>query len=305
MSDSSHMNHPQSTDPQSTDPQVDGPQVDAPQVDGPQVDAPQVDDARIEDSGKRTPDAAAGRRAGRPAPPMPGGPSHRILSRGALSKVAVAALCAVLGFGGVIQVRRTAAGDTLASARPDDLVQILDGLQRREDDLNKENAELQDTLARLKGSGLSSAEALAEANRQAAALGILTGTVAAAGPGVRVVMNDPAHRIPPELLLDALEELRNAGAEAFQFGPVRVGVDSAFSGSGGAVTLDGAALSAPYVVLAIGDPPTLAAALAIPGGVLDTVRRAGGTMVTSQSSEIEIQALRAARKPLYARPAGG
>ena len=40
-------------------------------------------------------------------------------------------------------------------------------------------------------------------------------------------------------MLDAIQELRNAGAEAFQFGGVRIGVDSAFTGSGGAITLDG------------------------------------------------------------------
>ena len=242
-----------------------------------------------------------------PSPPpserRPGerNPLHRTM----FAKVAVALLCAVLGFAGVIQVRRTAAGDTLASARPDDLVQILDGLQRREDDLTKEIGVLQDTLTRLKGSGASSAEALAEANRQAEALGILTGTVAAAGPGVRVVIDDPAHLVPPELLLDAVEELRNAGAEAFQVGPVRIGVDSSFSGTGGAITLDGTALTAPYTMLAIGDPPTLAAALAIAGGVLDTVRRAGGSMVTTQLQHVGIDALRPARAPLYARPAGG
>jgi uncharacterized protein YlxW (UPF0749 family) len=227
------------------------------------------------------------------------------LHRRTAAKVAVALLCAALGFAVVVQVRRTAAGDTLASARPDDLVQILDGLQRREDDLNKEIADLQSTLSRLRGSGASSAEALAEADRQAEALGILTGTVAAAGTGVRIVINDPQHQVPPELLLDAIEELRNAGAEAFQVGPVRIGVDSAFSGNGGAVRLDGTPLTAPYTVLAIGDPPTLAAALAIPGGVLDTVRRAGGTMSTTQSPRIGINALRPARAPLYARSAGG
>ena len=225
--------------------------------------------------------------------------------RRALTRLLVAVLCAALGFAVVIQVRRTAAGDTLASARPDDLVQILDGLQRREDDLNKEIADLQATLARLRTSGASSDEALAEADRQAEALGILTGTIAAAGPGVRITMSDPQRQIPPELMLDAVEELRNAGAEAYQVGPVRIGVDSSFGGSGGAVTLDGTKLTAPYTILAIGDPPTLAAALAIPGGVLDTVRRAGGTMTTTQAPQITISALRPAGTPLYARPAGG
>lgn len=227
------------------------------------------------------------------------------LRRKVVTRIAVATLCAVLGFAGVIQVRRTASGDALASARPDDLVQILDGLQRREDDLNKEIGDLQDTLSRLRRSGASSAEALAEAKRQAEALGILTGTVPAAGTGVRIVIADPQRQVPPELLLDAVEELRNAGAEAYQVGPVRIGVDSSFSGTGGAISLDGATLTAPFTILAIGDPPTLAAAVAIPGGVLDTVRRAGGTMITTQSQQIVITALRPARTPQYARPAGG
>jgi uncharacterized protein YlxW (UPF0749 family) len=120
---------------------------------------------------------------------------------------------------------------------------------------------------------------------------------------VSITIEDPDRRVPPEVLLDAIQELRNAGAEAFQVGPVRIGVDSAFTGSGGAITLDGQPLAAPYEVTAIGDPPTLAAALAIPGGVLDTVRRAGGTMQVEQSDRIVIDALRPSREPLYARPA--
>ena len=93
-------------------------------------------------------------------------------------------------------------------------------------------------------------------------------------------------------MLDAIQELRNAGAEAFQVGGVRIGVDSAFTGSGGAIALDGSTLTAPYTISAIGDPPTLAAALAIPGGVFDTVRRAGGTMDVAQSDSVTIDALR-------------
>ena len=220
-------------------------------------------------------------------------------------RVAVAALCALLGFALVVQVQRTVSGDSLATARPDDLVQILDGLQRREDELNAEVAALQDTLSRLRSSGASSAEALAEAQRQAEALGILTGSVPATGPGLSIVIDDPEHRVPPEVLLDAIQELRNAGAEAFQVGSVRIGVDSAFTGSAGAVKLDGTPLTAPYAVHAIGDPPTLAAALAIPGGVLDTVRRAGGTMQVSQSDHVTIDVLRPPRTPIYARPADG
>ncbi len=259
-----------------------------------------------------TPEAGAAGASGesdpRPAAPNPApaaAPARRVRRRSAGIGIMVAVLCGLLGFALVVQVQRTASGDNLATARPDDLVQILDGLQRREDDLNGEIAALQDTLGRLKSSGASSEEALAEAQRQAEALGILTGTVPATGPGVTMLIADPQNRIPPEVLLDAIQELRNAGAEAFQVGDVRIGVDSAFTGSAGAIKLDGTTLTAPYTIKAIGDPPTLAAALAIPGGVLDTVRRAGGTMDVTQSDSIVIDQLRAPRTALYARPADG
>ena len=251
-------------------------------------------------SAESTPAEQAGAPSAEPATIEP--PPERRRTTAA-NRVVVALLCALLGFAVVLQVQRTASGDSLATARPDDLVQILDGLQRREDDLNVEIAELQSTLGRLQRSGASSEEALAEAQRQAAALGILTGTVPATGPGVSIVIDDPDRRIPPEVLLDAIQELRNAGAEAFQVGSVRVGVDSAFTGSAGAITLDGVVLTPPHTITAIGDPPTLAAALAIPGGVFDTVRRAGGTMQVTQSDTVVIDALRPSRTPLYARPA--
>ena len=251
------------------------------------------------------PDGAAAPEPAAPEPPEKDAPGRTARARwgGAGAHLLIAALCALLGFAVVLQVQRTASGDALAAARPDDLVEILDELQRREDDLNAEIAGLQESLTRLQRSGESSEEALAEAQRQLAALGILTGTVPATGPGVTIVVDDPDRRVPPEVLLDAIQELRNAGAEAFQVGTVRIGVDSAFTGSGGAITLDGRQLAAPYTITAIGDPPTLAAALAIPGGVLDTVRRAGGTMEVTQSDSVVVDALRQSRQPLYARPA--
>lgn len=221
-----------------------------------------------------------------------------------VSHLLIAVLCLLLGFAIVIQVRRNSGSDALATARPQDLVAVLDGLQRREDDLNAEIADLTDSLNTLRSGGASSAAALEEARRRAAALGILAGTSPATGPGIRLTLTDPQSLITPEVLLGALQELRNAGAEAVQIGPVRIGVESAFTGQAGAVLIDGTPVPMPYQVLAIGDPPTMDAAMNIPGGVGDTVRRAGGTMVLSQSEVVDIDALRVPRTPIYARPAG-
>jgi uncharacterized protein YlxW (UPF0749 family) len=213
-------------------------------------------------------------------------------------------LCALLGFGIATQVRRTADGDSLAGLRPDDLVQILDGLQQREDDLTAEISSLESTLAKLRAGGASSGQALAEAQRQAQQLGILAGTVAAHGPGIRITISDPAHSVAPEVLLGAVQELRNAGAEAQQIDHIRIGVSSAFTGDRSQLLLDGRALSRPMVIVAIGDPPTLAAAMAIPGGVIDSIKRTGATVEVTQSDLVVVDALRPQHDPQYARPTG-
>ncbi len=110
---------------------------------------------------------------------------------------------------------------------------------------------------------------------------MLAGTVPARGPGLLLTITDPDGRITADVLLDALEELRAAGAEAVQLeGPVDLSVDGAeasvgdsvrvvastalVDGGDGGVVVDGRALCPPYRFVVVGDPATLASALAHP-----------------------------------------
>ena len=78
-----------------------------------------------------------------------------------------------------------------------------------------------------------------------------------------VTIEDPGPGVSPEVMLDVINELRAAGAEAVETNDahqsVRVGVDTWVVGTPGSLTIDGKTLSPPYSILAIGDPPTLAA----------------------------------------------
>ncbi len=213
-----------------------------------------------------------------------------------------AVLILLLGVAIVTQVRQTESGDSLETARPADLLVLLDSLQQREAALNTEVAELQRTLSSLQASGSSDQAAIENAQARLAALSILIGTVAATGPGVSIAIDDAARGVSPETLLDVINELRAAGAEAMQVGDVRVGVDTWVVGAPGALTIDGKTLGPPYSVLAIGDPPTLAAAMNIPGGAIDSVERVGGGMTVTQSERIEVTALRQPKPRQYAQP---
>ena len=70
-----------------------------------------------------------------------------------------------------------------------------------------------------------------------AALSILVGAVGATGPGVTVKIEDPGPGVSPEVMLDVINELRAAGAEAIEINDghqsVRVGVDTWVVGSAG------------------------------------------------------------------------
>ena len=239
-----------------------------------------------------------------PAPdvPAPGGRGRPQRIFGALAVL----LCLVLGVAIATQVRQTDSGDSLETARPADLLVLLDSLQQREAALNTEVAELQQTLASLQASGTSDQAAIDNARSRLAALSILVGSVGATGPGVTIRIEDPARGVAPEPMLDVINELRAAGAEAIEITAgdqgVRVGVDTWVTGAPGALMIDGLTLSPPYSILAIGDPPTLAAAMNIPGGAVDSVERVGGTMTVSQADHIDITILRQPKPRQYAQP---
>ncbi|MGE5696186.1 MAG: DUF881 domain-containing protein [Candidatus Sericytochromatia bacterium] len=217
-------------------------------------------------------------------------------------------LCVVLGVAIATQVRRTESGDALESARPADLVVLLDSLQQREATLNKEVSDLQRTLAALKASGSDDQAAIADAQARLAALSILVGTAAATGPGVTLAIGDPVSGVSAETMIDVINELRAAGAEAIEIRgtggrpAVRVGVDTWVDGNPGALVVDGQTLNPPYSIVAIGDPPTLAAAVNIPGGAVDSVERVGGTIAVQQSERVDITALRQPKQRQYAQP---
>lgn len=217
-----------------------------------------------------------------------------------------AVLCLLLGVAIVTQVRQNDSGDSLETARPADLLILLDSLQQREAALNTEVADLQQTLASLQASGSSDQAAIENAQARLAALSILIGTVPATGPGVTLTIEDTPSGVAPETMLDVINELRNAGAEAMEIrgGPsaVRVGVDTWVVGRPGALEIDGQTLNPPYTVVAIGDPPTLAAAMNIPGGAMDSVERVGGAMVVQQAERVDVTALRQPKARQYAQP---
>lgn len=224
--------------------------------------------------------------------------------RATRAQVVIGLLFALLGLGLALQVRSTAQTDGLTTARESDLVRILDSLTNRNDRLAAERSDLEATRDALKSGTGQSSTALADARSRAATLGILAGTVAAKGPGIQITITDQAGKVDAATLLDAVQELRDAGAEALQIGDVRVVAQTwLLDGSNGGITVDGSTLTSPYRVIAIGDPRTMSAALRIPGGVVESLRNLGADVQVTEQDQVQVTALRVPESPQYARPA--
>ncbi|MGH3730263.1 MAG: DUF881 domain-containing protein [Micromonosporaceae bacterium] len=226
--------------------------------------------------------------------------------RSARAGVLIGLLVGLLGFGLAVQLRSSQTDPALATARQEDLVRILDDLDARKERLRDEVASLEDRKRQLNSGAKGRAAALEEARRRADELGILAGTLAAEGPGLRIRFSgeDP---LRADKLLNAVEELRGAGAEAMQIGgsdgtAVRIVASTYFLDDGSALDVDGQSLSGPYTLRVIGDPQTMRTALEIPGGVVSEVTKDGGTVTVDEREKVTVDALRRAEPPQYARP---
>ncbi len=225
-----------------------------------------------------------------------------LVPRGTRGEVLAGLLCAVLGFALVVQVRQTQDAD-LGSLRESDLVRILDDIGERNDRLQAEQRDLERTREELQSDGSARQAAQEAAQQQVDALGILAGTAAAQGPGVRLTITDPDGTVDASTLLGAVQELRDSGAEAIQVDDVRVVASTAFTDTDDGVAVDGTLVEQPYVVLVIGDPPTIETAVRIPGGVVDDVTSDGARISVEPQDEVLVDALRVPETPQYARPA--
>ncbi|MEV4503095.1 DUF881 domain-containing protein [Streptomyces klenkii] len=244
-----------------------------------------------------------------PAPPPAAAPvtgRQRLLNslwppRLTRAQLTVAVLLCVLGLGLAIQVRSTSDNSALRGARQEDLVRILDELDNRTKRLEDEKRRLENQRTELESSSNQAAEARKQTAQKEQQLGVLAGTVGAQGPGIELTVSDPKGMVEADKLLDAIQELRAAGAEAIQINNVRVAADTYFSGAAGRVEIDGKKVSQPYRFKVIGKPQDLEPALNIPGGVVQTLEKEQAGVTVQRSEKIIVDALRPAKRPDYAR----
>ncbi|WP_277455714.1 DUF881 domain-containing protein [Janibacter sp. DB-40] len=268
-----------------------------------------MDDSSAKDPG-RAGEQETGAKPGTRPPAAGSGRSSKaswrriyLMARPRLTRANVFALllASLLGFALATQVRQTQA-EGLEDLRQDELVRILDDVTQNGSRLDEEIAELEETRDRLANSEGNSPEALAAAQERAETLGILAGTERATGPGITLRIEDQGGEVDAATLLDAVQELRDAGAEAMQVADARIIASTWFRDSEEGIVVDGRTLDPPYTFIVIGDPQTMSSAMEIPGGVSESIRSKGGEVTVHEYSSINVEALHSNSSPRYAQP---
>ena len=221
-------------------------------------------------------------------------------------QIVVGAVLCVAALLIVWTIRSQASQPDYSNLRRTELVQLLDNLSSETRRLESEIRDLSTTRDKLSSGAEGAKTADDETRDRVGQLQILAGTVPAKGPGIRITIHDPQEAVTPELLLDALEELRDAGAEVLEFNDsVRV-VAATWIGldERGRITVDGVALDRPVVVEAIGDPATLEAGARFRGGLVSEVEgsRAQGHVEINQVPELSIDSLASPTHMEFAKP---
>lgn len=224
------------------------------------------------------------------------GPSQRI----------VAGLLALVGFAAVVQLRATHQDDTYAGYRESELIAVLNGLSGTTQRIQVAIARLQDSKSRLEDETSAEQAALQQTEGQVDTLSILAGLVPVTGPGIRITITEETGAVDIDSMLDTIQELRAAGAEAMQInGTVRVVAQTSFEDGTGGILVDGTLVRSPYVIDVIGEPHTLAGSLTFPEGPKSQMEDDGATVSTEELQSIDITAIHDNTRPQYAQSGSG
>jgi uncharacterized protein YlxW (UPF0749 family) len=212
------------------------------------------------------------------------GPTMRPPSR-ARTRIALVVVALAVGVLVGLQVNaRQEATTRLAAESAEDLTAILADLNAEADTLGRQLADLRVRLSEYESSAEREDLAIRDARKRLADLQVLAGTTAVHGPGIELEIADPRVRLIWEQMLDLVQELRDAGAEAIAVNGRRVVAGTWFGPGEPGVVVDGDATLPPYSIEAIGSAEAMREALGIPGGPISVIQAQPGVAITIEEA---------------------
>jgi uncharacterized protein YlxW (UPF0749 family) len=175
---------------------------------------------------------------------------------------------------------------------------ILDDLVKQTDSLEQELVKQRQVLESLQSG--SSEQAREAAQKRLDQLIVLSGSAPVSGPGLQIRITGDLYSVSAFTLLDAIQELRDAGAVAIEINGNRVVSNTYFLDAPDGIKISQKTIRSPYVVNVIGDPATLETALRIPGGIVETIQTADGAVAINKSTNVDIDSVVTLEVPEYA-----
>lgn len=215
------------------------------------------------------------------------------------AQLAIAAVAVVLGFLVVLQIRAQGSGNELAARSAQELTLLVANLNERNDQLRTEIATLEAEQRDLENAKARGESSLGELGRDLRRLRAWAGLDPVTGPGVRVTVLGP---ITGEGVMELVNELRNAGAEAMAIEDVRVVPGTVVAGPEGGISVENSVLPDPFTIEAIGSSETLTGSLTRAGGIVALL---GATHPDAQLTVTPVERLALPATDLDLRPAHG
>lgn len=217
-------------------------------------------------------------------------------------QIALALVCAVLGFMLAVQFRTTQdIRSSIPFQRIEDLSQRLSQTEKERDILLKQLHELR------QNAGFEAAGKEGENIRMGA------GVVALEGSGLVITVDDSKrlskagdnpnlYLIHDEDILKLINELWAAGAEAISINDQRLIATSEIRCAGPTLSVNNTRYSPPYEIKVIGEPQTLENALKMRGGVIETLQFWGIQVNVKKQDVVPVAAYKGTFRFEYAKP---
>lgn len=201
----------------------------------------------------------------------------------------VGVLLAAVGLAAVVVMKTTSQADPYTNMRQEELINVMEGLTGTTERARREIADLEETRRNLAEDATAEQAALAQAKERVNALDILAGRVPVKGTGVRVTITPTDESTMYVPMIDLIQELRTAGAEAIAInGKVRVVAQTSFGASEGHMTINGEIIEAPYSVVAIGGSDMLTKGVSFRNGPKTQFEKLRATVTTTELEQVEI-----------------
>src|SRR5438132_8075302 len=166
--------------------------------------------------------------------------------------IVVSLIAVALGFLLVVQLRSQAAvARTLAAQDDTSLALLINDLNRANNQLIQQGAALTQQEAQLRQALAAGGADDQAIQKELVTLREVSGEVAVHGPGLQIRIQGTVMDFE---LQDALNNLRNAGAEAIALNGQRIISSTPVQSRGNSLLINGHAVSSPLSLLVIGDP---------------------------------------------------